>query len=56
VFSDALASAKVPALAVATRDSELGDALLPLINPAIGEKYGLEMTSFAEAAIAKGLR
>jgi hypothetical protein len=24
----------------------LGGALLPLINPAIGEKYGLEMTSF----------
>ncbi|HMF97227.1 MAG TPA: SPFH domain-containing protein, partial [Vicinamibacterales bacterium] len=46
VFSDALASAKVPALDVATRYSELGDALLPLINPAIGEKYGLEMTSF----------
>src|SRR5262247_2010037 len=46
VFSDALASAKVPALDVATRYSELGDALLPLINPALGEKYGLEMTSF----------
>jgi excisionase family DNA binding protein len=46
VFSDALASAKVPALDVATRYAELGDALLPLINPAIGEKYGLEMTSF----------
>jgi excisionase family DNA binding protein len=46
VFSDALASAKVPALDVATRYSELGEALLPLINPAIGEKYGLEMTSF----------
>ncbi len=25
---------------------ELGGALLPLINPAIGEKYGLEMTTF----------
>src|SRR5262245_53032296 len=46
VFSDALGSAKVPALDVAARYSELGDALLPLINPAIGEKYGLEMTSF----------
>ena len=46
VFSDALASAKVPALDVAMRYSELGEALLPLINPAIGEKYGLEMTSF----------
>jgi membrane protease subunit (stomatin/prohibitin family) len=46
VFSDALASSKVPALDVATRYSELGAALLPLINPALNEKYGLEMTSF----------
>ena len=46
VFSDALASAKVPALDVAARYGELGEALLPLINPAIGEKYGLEMTAF----------
>jgi excisionase family DNA binding protein len=46
VFSDALAAAKVPALDVASRYAELGGALLPLINPAIGEKYGLEMTSF----------
>jgi excisionase family DNA binding protein len=46
VFSDALASSKVPALDIATRYSELGDALLPLINPVIKEKYGLEMTSF----------
>src|SRR4051794_15002056 len=46
VFSDALASSKVPALDVATRYTELGDALLPLINPVIAEKYGIEMTSF----------
>jgi excisionase family DNA binding protein len=46
VFSDALASAKVPVLDVATRFTELGDALLPLINPAVGSKYGLEITSF----------
>jgi excisionase family DNA binding protein len=31
---------------VAARYTELGGALLPLINPAIGEKYGLEMTTF----------
>ena len=37
---------RVPALDVAARYTELGEALLPLINPAIGEKYGLEMTSF----------
>jgi excisionase family DNA binding protein len=46
VFSDALASAQIPALDVASRYGELGGALLPLINPAIAEKYGLEMTSF----------
>jgi membrane protease subunit (stomatin/prohibitin family) len=46
VFSEALAASKVPVLDVATRYSELGTALLPLINPAIGEKYGLEMTTF----------
>jgi membrane protease subunit (stomatin/prohibitin family) len=46
VFSDALASSKVPALDVASRYTELGDALLPLINPVISEKYGIEMSSF----------
>src|SRR6476660_5387412 len=46
VFSEALASSKVPVLDVATRYSELGNALLPLINPALKEKYGLEMPSF----------
>jgi membrane protease subunit (stomatin/prohibitin family) len=40
VFSDALASSKVPALDVAARYTELGDALLPLINPVIKAKYG----------------
>jgi membrane protease subunit (stomatin/prohibitin family) len=46
VFSDALASSKVPALDVAARYTELGDALLPLINPIIKEKYGIEMPTF----------
>ena len=46
VFSEALASARIPALDVATRYSELGDALLPIINPAMTEKYGLEITTF----------
>jgi excisionase family DNA binding protein len=46
VFSDALATAKVPALDVAARYGELGEALLPVINPIIGDKYGLAMTSF----------
>jgi excisionase family DNA binding protein len=46
VFSEALAESKVPALDIATRYSELGSALLPLINPVIGEKYGIEMGTF----------
>jgi excisionase family DNA binding protein len=46
VFSDAMASAKVPVLDVASRYQELGEALLPLINPATLSKYGLELSSF----------
>ena len=46
VFTDALASAKVPVLDVASRYSELGEALLPLINPALNSKYGIEIPSF----------
>ncbi|HPC60257.1 MAG TPA: SPFH domain-containing protein [Verrucomicrobiota bacterium] len=46
VFSDALASANVPVLDVASRYQDLGEALLPLINPAMTAKYGLEIPSF----------
>jgi len=46
LFSEAIAEAKVPVLDVAMRFSELGDALLPLINPVISTKYGIEFTSF----------
>jgi len=46
VFSDALATAKVPVLDLATRYSDLGQALLPLINPQVTTKYGIEITSF----------
>lgn len=46
VFTDSLATAKIPALDVASRYGELGDALLPLINPIVGSKYGLEIASF----------
>ena len=46
IFTDAIATAKIPVLDVAARYTELGDALLPLINPAIVAKYGLEITSF----------
>jgi len=46
IFTDAIASAKIPVLDVAARYTELGEALLPLINPAVTSKYGLEITSF----------
>ena len=46
VFSDALASAKIPVLDVASRFTELGEALLPLINPVVSSKYGIQLGSF----------
>ncbi len=46
IFTDAIATAKVPVLDVASRYGELGEALLPLINPAVSSKYGLELTTF----------
>ncbi len=46
LFSEALAQAKIPVLDVATRYSEVGEALLPLINPVTMAKYGIEFTSF----------
>jgi membrane protease subunit (stomatin/prohibitin family) len=46
VFSEALAESKVPALDIATRYGELGAALLPIINPVLDAKYGIELGSF----------
>ena len=46
LFTDALATAQVPALDVASRYQELGEALLPLINPEVGRKYGIAIPSF----------
>ena len=46
IFTDALASSKVPVLDVAARYGELGAALLPIINPEVTAKYGLEISSF----------
>ncbi len=46
VFSEALARARIPALDVAGRYAELGSALLPVINPILADRYGLEMTAF----------
>jgi len=46
VFADALASAKVPVFDVASRYTELGEALLPLLNPVVSAKYGIQLASF----------
>jgi excisionase family DNA binding protein len=46
VFGDAVATAHVPVFDVASRYMELGEALLPLINPVVNAKYGLEIASF----------
>jgi len=46
MFSEAIATSKVPVLDVATRYRELGEALLPLLNTVLHGKYGLEMSSF----------
>jgi excisionase family DNA binding protein len=46
VFTQALATSKIPALDIASRYRELGDALLPLINGPLKETYGLEILTF----------
>jgi excisionase family DNA binding protein len=46
VFSSARADSRIPVLDAAARYAELGQALLPLINPGLLEKYGVEMASF----------
>jgi len=46
VFSEALAASRVPVFDIATRHAELGAALIPLINPAMRAKYGIEIATF----------
>src|SRR5918999_1755967 len=46
VFADALATSNVPVFDVASRYGELGEALMPLINPVVAAKYGLQIASF----------
>lgn len=46
LFSEALAQAKIPVLDVAARYSEVGAALLPLLNTVTVPKYGIEFASF----------
>jgi excisionase family DNA binding protein len=46
VFASALASANIPVFDVASRYAELGEALLPVVNPAVVSKYGVQVASF----------
>lgn len=46
LFSEALSEAKVPVLDVASRYSEVGEALLPLLNAVTVPKYGIEFATF----------
>ena len=46
LFTDALATAKIPVLDLAARYQDVGEALLPLINPIMQAKYGIELPSF----------
>ncbi|HUF63262.1 MAG TPA: SPFH and helix-turn-helix domain-containing protein [Verrucomicrobiales bacterium] len=45
-FSEAIAASNIPLFDVATRYSELGQALLPLINPLVNAKYGIDIATF----------
>jgi excisionase family DNA binding protein len=46
VFTEALSLAKLPVLDVASRYQELGQALLPAINPTVASQYGIEIANF----------
>lgn len=46
MFSEALATSKIPVMDAATQFTELGEALLPLINPMMTAKYGMKIASF----------
>jgi excisionase family DNA binding protein len=46
LFSEAIGKAKVPVLDLAARYSEVGEAILPIINAACVAKYGIEFASF----------
>src|SRR5688500_612963 len=46
LFTDAIASAKVPVLDVASRYNELGEARLPMLIPAVKWEYGVGVARF----------
>ena len=46
VFADSLASANIGVLEVASRYTELGEALLPVVNQIVSGKYGVQLAAF----------
>jgi excisionase family DNA binding protein len=46
VFADSLASANIGVLDAASRYTELGEALLPVVNGIVSGKYGVQVASF----------
>jgi excisionase family DNA binding protein len=46
VFADSLASANIGVLDVASRYTELGEALLPVVNTIVSGKYGVQVAAF----------
>jgi excisionase family DNA binding protein len=46
LFSEALGKARVPVLDLAARYSEVGEAIMPVLNAATVAKYGIEFASF----------
>src|SRR3954462_5401720 len=46
VFADSLASANIGVFDVASRYTELGEALLPVVNAIVSGKYGVQLANF----------
>ncbi|HYM21724.1 MAG TPA: SPFH and helix-turn-helix domain-containing protein [Vicinamibacterales bacterium] len=46
VVTEALAASHIPAVDIASRYKEVGDALLPVVNPYFGTQYGIEVSAF----------
>src|SRR5205823_8533293 len=44
--SEALAASHLPAVEIASRYREVGDALLPIVNPFFSAQYGIELSGF----------
>lgn len=52
LFGAAVASARIPVIDLASRQGELGDALVAAINAATSGRYGIEITSFVVESVS----